>query len=676
MYKCRICKNEENNLEFYVQEMMYGLRERFDYFQCANCGCLQIGNIPADIAKYYPSNYYSFNNAKAESAFARFFRHFRDRFAVLDKGLMGKLLYKLKPNVPLKSLANLGLVADMKILDVGCGSGSLLCSLEELGFKNLLGVDPFISEDVVIKDRLRIVKKELVDVGGKWDVVMFHHSFEHMLNQLEALQHVKNILDENGSCLIRIPTVSSFAWRHYGVNWVQLDAPRHFYLHSIQSMAILAKSAGLYIDRVVYDSESFQFWGSELTSKGIPLIDQNSGKPNSKASIFSASELRKYSAEADRLNALQDGDQAAFYLKRLTVDCDGGLTNSLPEGRGCFNVSLPHVGESLERNVAVVHQRTRLPNIFVVGTAKAGTSSIGDYLSRHPAIYISPIKEPHFFSEDFRMADFRADYRKRASFDVKAYLKNHPLPHKHIAYIDDESQYLELFREVKNEKTIGELSTGYLYSSCAAENLFKFNPDAKIVMVLRQPVERAYSHYLMDVRDLWSCDSGFINALERDFASSEKGWGKSHLYVELGLYFEQVSRYLKRFPESQIKIFLYEDFKNDPVGFIKELCEFLEVDPSALSAKDVAVHKNVAALPRFKIPGAYLPIFNVLRGYTGMLLPDKIKLQIRKVMFSSKNVPKLREDEFEQAMRYFNEDIQKLSVLIKRDLQSWHQMSK
>ena len=316
------------------------------------------------------------------------------------------------------------------------------------------------------------------------------------------------------------------------------------------------------------------------------------------------------------------------------------------------------------------------PNLFIVGAAKAGTSSISDYLNRHPAIYISPIKEPHFFSEDIRMADFRSDYRERASFDVKEYLKNHPLPHKHIAHIDDQSQYLELFREVENEKAIGELSAGYLYSNCAAENLFKFNPDAKIVMVLRQPVERAYSHYLMNVRDLWDYDSGFINALERDFASSKKGWGKSHLYVELGLYFEQVSRYLKRFPESQVKICLYEDLKNDPVEFIKELCEFLEVDSSALTAKDVAQHKNVAAFPRFKIPGAYLPVFNAFRKYIGMLLPDKVKDQVRKGIFSSKNVPKLRKDEFEQAMKYFSEDIQKLSVLIKRDLQNWHQMSK
>ncbi len=316
------------------------------------------------------------------------------------------------------------------------------------------------------------------------------------------------------------------------------------------------------------------------------------------------------------------------------------------------------------------------PNFFIVGAVKAGTSYISEYLSRHPEVYTSPIKEPHFFSKDFRIGDFRPDYRERSSFDVKAYLANDPLPKKYIGYIDEQSHYLDLFREVKNEKAIGELSTGYLYSNCAADNLFKFNPRAKVVMVLRQPVFRAYSHYLMNVRDLWSCDSGFINALERDFFSSEKCWGKSHLYVELGLYFEQVSRYLKRFPESQIKIFLYEELKNDPVEFIKDLCEFLEVGPSALPVHNVALHKNVAAVPRFKVRSAYFPAIDVFRKYIGIYLSDNIKEQVKQVMFSNKNVPKLRQDEFEQAMEYFSEDIKKLSVLIKRDLQCWHQIGK
>jgi GT2 family glycosyltransferase len=371
--------------------------------------------------------------------------------------------------------------------------------------------------------------------------------------------------------------------------------------------------------------------------------------------------------ESVKVLAFEEQKFAKFWMMFL------GMWHALINKRGSLQVQV--FQNNLGQQAYIQNKPVNLPNFFIVGAAKAGTSSIGEYLSRHPEIYISPIKEPHFFSEDIRMADFRPDYRERATLDVPAYLLNHPLPNKHIAYIEDQSQYLELFREVEKEQAIGELSTGYLYSNSAAENLFKFKPDAKIVMVLRQPVERAYSHYLMNLRDLWDHDSGFINALERDFTASEKGWGRSHLYVELGLYFEQVSRYLKCFPGNQVKIVLYEDFKNDPVGFIKELCEFLGVSSSALIAKDMEERKNIATLPRFKILNMYLPILNKCRRYFGMFLPDKAKDQIRSAMFSTKNIPKLQGDEFEQAMKYFSEDIQKLSVLIKRDLQNWQQMS-
>jgi SAM-dependent methyltransferase len=343
--------------------------------------------------------------------------------------------------------------------------------------------------------------------------------------------------------------------------------------------------------------------------------------------------------ESVKVLAFEEQKFAKFWMMFL------GMWHALINKRGSLQVQV--FQNNLGQQAYIQNKPVNLPNFFIVGAAKAGTSSIGEYLSRHPEIYISPIKEPHFFSEDIRMADFRPDYRERATLDVPAYLLNHPLPNKHIAYIEDQSQYLELFREVEKEQAIGELSTGYLYSNSAAENLFKFKPDAKIVMVLRQPVERAYSHYLMNLRDLWDHDSGFINALERDFTASEKGWGRSHLYVELGLYFEQVSRYLKCFPGNQVKIVLYEDFKNDPVGFIKELCEFLGVSSSALIAKDMEERKNIATLPRFKILNMYLPILNKCRRYFGMFLPDKAKDQIRSAMFSTKNIPKLQGVDFD-----------------------------
>lgn len=317
-------------------------------------------------------------------------------------------------------------------------------------------------------------------------------------------------------------------------------------------------------------------------------------------------------------------------------------------------------------------ERIKLPNFFVVGAAKAGTSSLGHYLNQHPDVYISPVKEPLFFSKDFRREAFRPEYLASvASLDVGSYLRNHPLPHKPIAHIDDPEDYLALFREVENEKAIGELSTGYLYSSCAAENIFKFNPASKIVVVLRQPVERAYSHHQMAVRDFVDFDYDFISALERDYAAQEKGWGISHLYVELSLYFDQVRRYLEIFPEKQVKIFLFDDLKRDPVKFLAELFEFLEVDPSHVASIDVSEHKNAASRPRYRFSRRFENLLHAARKYV-RLLPDGYKEVIRGVMYTNKCAHKLQKHELERAMKYFDEDIQKLSILIKRDLRCWH----
>lgn len=312
------------------------------------------------------------------------------------------------------------------------------------------------------------------------------------------------------------------------------------------------------------------------------------------------------------------------------------------------------------------------PNFFVVGAVKTGTSSLAYYLEQHPDIYISHVKEPHFFSSDIRLVDFPPEYRENVSIDVEAYLGNYVLPRIHVGHIEDQSQYMELFREVKDEKVVGELSTSYLYSNCAAENILRFDPDAKVVMILRQPVERAYSHYLMDLSSFAAADIGFIQALENDWASVDKGWGKSHLYIELGMYFEQVQRYLTLFPETQVKVFLYEDYRDDPVGFMEELFGFLEVDSATARSIDFTELKNTASLPRIRFTNDQLRFINKLKKFIGRILPAGLTGLIKSMMVSHQNIPKLRKDEFYHAMKYFREDIKKLSALINRDLQSWY----
>lgn len=113
-----------------------------------------------------------------------------------------------------------------------------------------------------------------------------------------------------------MPTVTSYAWQHYGVNWVQLDAPRHLFLHSVESIKVLAKQCGFKLDNIVYDSNAFQFWGSEQYEKGIMLRDNNSWAEHPEQSIFSAAQIKEFEKRAQELNSLNQGDQAAFYLRK------------------------------------------------------------------------------------------------------------------------------------------------------------------------------------------------------------------------------------------------------------------------------------------------------------------------------------------------------------------------
>ncbi len=313
---CRICGDDNDNPVYEVQEMMFGYKDVFHYFQCSGCGCLQIRNFPADMSRYYPESYYSYQGRSSRNKIIHFIIGLRNRYAVYDRGVIGKLIHAIYPNRELRFLSLLPMDKSMKILDVGCGSGTLLYLLRELGFDQTLGVDPFIRKDIEYENGLRVLKKRIGDVEGPWDLVMFHHSFEHVPDPIKTLRNVAGLLNQKGYCVIHIPTVSSYAWRYYGVQWVQLDAPRHFFLHSVESIQVLADKTGLHLRNVVYDSTSFQFWGSEQYRKGIPFYDPNSYAVNPRNSIFTPRDIARFAERADELNAAREGDQAIFYLQK------------------------------------------------------------------------------------------------------------------------------------------------------------------------------------------------------------------------------------------------------------------------------------------------------------------------------------------------------------------------
>lgn len=158
--ECKVCGNNENNRSYKVREMMFGLRDYFTYFQCDNCKCLQIAQIPDNLSTYYPDNYYSYRQHENPSGFIRFVKRKRNEYAVFNRSLMGKLLYKKYEKPELRSLSYLKMTKNMRILDVGCGGGEMLHSLDNLGFKNLTGIDPFNRENTLkIGNNVKIYKK-------------------------------------------------------------------------------------------------------------------------------------------------------------------------------------------------------------------------------------------------------------------------------------------------------------------------------------------------------------------------------------------------------------------------------------------------------------------------------------------------------------------------------------
>jgi len=307
------------------------------------------------------------------------------------------------------------------------------------------------------------------------------------------------------------------------------------------------------------------------------------------------------------------------------------------------------------------------PNLFIVGAAKAATTSLHVYLSAHPDVYMSPIKEPNFFSKDICCEYFTESFRKKNNFNIDAYLSKKKLKSRHAAYnIRELYQYLKLYRDIRNERYAGESSVSYLYSQVAAEEIYRFNPEAKIIIVLRNPIERAFSHWLMDLRSGIAIESSFIGAVLEDYSQAKKGWGVSHLYIELGLYYKQVKRYIDRFPKDNVIILLFDELKSNPENFFKKLFEFLDISPLKINAHK---RENVASLPKYPNFTRVIQLLNI-NILAKMILPSFVIISLKN-MINSKRMPKLSKRDKDFLYQFFREDIQKLEGLIGEDLSMW-----
>ncbi len=315
---CAICGNESGNRLHQAREMMFGLRDVFTYLECDDCGCLQLVDPPSDPAPFYPSDYYSYASGRS-GRLAWLKDGLKRRMArarLYGDDMLGSLLLRRFHAPPhLEWMAFMGLDFDATVLDVGCGAGELLREMRRDGFRNLQGVDPFIAEDIDLGGGLRIHRRDLAAQDGAFDLVMLHHSLEHMPDQQDVFAHLQRLVRPGGWLLIRVPVADSLAWKEYGADWVQLDAPRHLYLHTSRSLDRLAGDTDFTRCRLLHDSTGFQFWGSEQYRRDVPLRDPASIASDPDQPLFGPGQLAEFERRAVELNARGAGDQAAFFFE-------------------------------------------------------------------------------------------------------------------------------------------------------------------------------------------------------------------------------------------------------------------------------------------------------------------------------------------------------------------------
>ena len=319
---CKICEHDIHSAPRKVKEMMFGFRTEHAYVECPACDSLQIVDVPADLGKYYPDNYYSFKPQPSKHIDTTFLRKLKSSYLLYGKNKIAGALLSVGYKVPEYTswLKFAQVQYDDAILDAGSGSGDILAHYCKAGFNSLLGIDPFLKNEFISNNgKLRLLRRSLFDKldPSQFDVVMLNHSFEHMDEPHKIFERLGKLVKPGKFLLVRVPLNKSYASQVYGPDWVDLDAPRHLILHSVKSMRLLADRHGFETNKIIYDSTAFQFWGSEQYKQGISLHDERSYAVNTKNSVFTDGEIRNWKKQAEELNAREQGDQASFFLRKI-----------------------------------------------------------------------------------------------------------------------------------------------------------------------------------------------------------------------------------------------------------------------------------------------------------------------------------------------------------------------
>ncbi|MEL6553959.1 MAG: sulfotransferase [Cyanobacteria bacterium J06621_11] len=293
-----------------------------------------------------------------------------------------------------------------------------------------------------------------------------------------------------------------------------------------------------------------------------------------------------------------------------------------------------------------------LPNFLLIGTAKGGTTSLYSYLDQHPQVYMSANKEPGFFALEGEKLDYQGPDEAFSRTSVT-----------HI------EAYKKLFEGVTTETAIGEASPFYLYFAKAPERIKHYAPNAKLIVSLRNPVDRAYASYMHNVRVGYEEDS-FEASLKKEDRRIQDNWIYLWHYKQCGLYYQQLSRYFDTFGRDQIQVHLFEDLAQTTQTTVQSIFSFLQIDDTFVPDLSIV---NASGIPRSKLVHSLVDRGNPVRDTLKAVVPDGLRKgianQIRKLNLAPK--PPLDPETKAVMVGFYREDILKLQDLIGRDLTGW-----
>ncbi len=313
----------------------------------------------------------------------------------------------------------------------------------------------------------------------------------------------------------------------------------------------------------------------------------------------------------------------------------------------------------------------KLPNFFIVGVPKAGTTSLYHHLSQHPDVYMSPLKETSYFSPEMRIELLAPELRAlgdRSAQNLRKYLDSpSPLLEPYFGgVVTGWADYCRLFKGVGEETAIGEATPGYLWSQTAATRIAARFPEARIIAILRNPADRAFSQYLQ-MSNTGTYRVSFQAHLGACLASSAtEEINMLHPFLEYGLYAAQLHRYRDVFPAAQIGVWLYEDTRRP--CFLGDVFEFLGVDRSF--RPDTSKRYLEQRVPRTPYLNRILQRPGVAAGLRS-LVPQPMRSALRSLVYRSRGSVAMSNRERSMLIDHYREDIGKLEGMLGKDLSGW-----